>query len=71
MLDRKVTVQQAITEVYDMEWSRQKNGVLSVKNAEVFGQFYGLDNSLNEVATENVRQFKHFCKSTCCIKTVQ
>ena len=42
MLDRTVTVQQAITEVYDMEWSRQKNGVLSVKNAEVFGKFYGL-----------------------------
>ncbi len=68
MLDRTVTVQQAITEVYDMEWSRQKNGVLSVKNAEVFGNFYGLDNSLNEVATENVRQFKHFCKSTLLYK---
>ena len=39
MLDRKITVRQAIGQVYDMEWSRHKNGIGSVKNAEVFGQF--------------------------------
>tara|TARA_R110002072_G_scaffold71981_2_gene172486 strand:- start:879 stop:1742 length:864 start_codon:yes stop_codon:yes gene_type:complete len=68
MLDRKITVRQAIGQVYDMEWSRHKNGIGSVKNAEVFGQFYGFENILNECATENVRLFKHHCKATLSYK---
>ena len=59
----RITVRHAITKVSDMEWSRQKNGVLSIKNAEVFGAFYGFENLLNEIATENVREFKHYCST--------
>jgi len=46
-----------------MDWIRQKNGVLSIKNAEVFAVFYGFDNHLNDLATEDVRNFKHHCKT--------
>ena len=59
----RITIRHAITKVSDMEWSRQKNGVLSIKNAEVFGTFYGFENLLNEIATENVREFKHYCST--------
>lgn len=68
MLNTRITVRKAIITVSDMEWSKQKNGVLSIKNAEVFGRFYGFDNMLNDVATENVRLFKSYCKSTLSYK---
>ena len=64
----RITVRQAITKVSDMDWSRQKNGVLSIKNAEVFGMFYGFENLLNEIATENVREFKHHCRTNLSYK---
>lgn len=64
----RITVRQAITKVSDMDWSRQKNGVLSIKNAEVFGMFYGFENLLNEIATENVREFKHHCSTVLSYK---
>ena len=63
MPDTRITVRQAISKVSEMDWISQKNGVLSIKNAEVFGSFYGFENFLNDLATENVRSFKHFCKT--------
>lgn len=63
MLNTRITIRQAITKVSDMEWINQKNGVLSIKNAEVFATFYGFENLLNELATENVREFKTHCRS--------
>jgi integrase len=63
MPDARITVRQAISKVSEMDWISQKNGVLSIKNAEVFGSFYGFENFLNDLATENVRSFKHFCKT--------
>ena len=60
MPDTRITVRQAISKVSEMDWISQKNGVLSIKNAEVFGSFYGFENFLNDLATENVRSFKHF-----------
>ena len=59
----RITVRQAITRVSDMDWIRQKNGILSIKNAEVFATFYGFENYLNDLATENVRDFKHHCRT--------
>ena len=44
----RITVRQAITRVSDMDWIRQKNGILSIKNAEVFATFYGFENYLND-----------------------
>ena len=58
MLNTRITVREAIVKVSTQEWSRQKNGTLSIKNAERFGLFYGLDNFMNDLATENVRDFR-------------
>ena len=63
MLNTRITVRQAIVKVSTMEWLNQKNGALSIKNAERFALFYGFDNFMNDVATENVREFKHHCKT--------
>lgn len=63
MLNTRITVREAIVKVSTQEWSRQKNGTLSIKNAERFGLFYGLDNFMNDLATENVRDFKHHCRT--------
>lgn len=68
MLDTRITVRQAITQVSDMDWIRQKNGILSIKNAEVFGSYYGFENLLNDLATQNVREFKHFCRTSLSYK---
>tara|TARA_R100000951_G_scaffold113021_1_gene114330 strand:- start:24 stop:887 length:864 start_codon:yes stop_codon:yes gene_type:complete len=68
MLNTRITLRQAITKVSDMEWINQKNGVLSIKNAEVFATFYGFENLLNELATENVREFKTHCKTSLSYK---
>tara|TARA_R100001463_G_scaffold32082_1_gene72100 strand:- start:15698 stop:16540 length:843 start_codon:yes stop_codon:yes gene_type:complete len=62
MLNTKITLETAITKVSNLEWLNQKNGKLSIKNAEVFAKFYGFKNILNELATENVREFKTHCK---------
>ena len=59
----RITVRQAIENVSNMDWIRQKNGVLSIKNAEVFAKFYGFENHLNDLATEDVRTFKHHCRT--------
>ena len=61
--DTRITVRQAIENVSNMDWIRQKNGVLSIKNAEVFAKFYGFENLLNDLATEDVRTFKHHCRT--------
>ena len=62
MLNTKITLETAITKVSNLEWLNQKNGKLSIKNAEVFAKFYGFQSILNELATENVREFKTHCK---------
>ena len=68
MLNTRITVREAIVKVSTQEWSRQKNGTLSIKNAERFGLFYGLDNFMNDLATENVRDFKHHCRTVLSYK---
>jgi integrase len=68
MLNTRITVREAIVKVSTQEWSRQKNGTLSIKNAERFGLFYGLDNFMNDLATENVREFKHHCRTVLSYK---
>ena len=68
MLNTRITVREAIVKVSTQEWSRQKNGTLSIKNAERFGLFYGLDNFMNDLATENVRDFKHHCRTVISYK---
>jgi len=59
----KINIQQAIDQVDEKYWSNQKNGKLTKKNAKVFGKYYGLNKLLNDVATENVRNFKVHCKN--------
>jgi len=62
MTNNTITVNKAIEMVATREWVSQKNGKASIKNARVFGSWYGLDNFLNEVSTDTMREFKFYCK---------
>ena len=64
MVNTKITIRQAINQVSDKEWTNHKNGKGSIKNAQVFEKYYGHENLLNHLATEDVRNFKHHCRST-------
>ena len=59
----KINIQQAIDQVDEKYWTNQKNGKLTKKNAQVFEKYYGLNKLLNDVATEDVRNFKVHCKN--------
>ena len=64
MVNTKITIRQAINQVSDKEWTNHKNGKGSIKNAQVFEKYYGHESLLNHLATEDVRNFKHHCRST-------
>ena len=68
LFNTKITVKEAISKVSTQEWLNQKNGTNSIKNAEKFGLFYGFNNLINDLATENVRDFKHHCKTVLSYK---
>ena len=68
LFNTKITVKEAISKVSTQQWLNQKNGTNSIKNAEKFGLFYGLNNLMNDLATENVRDFKHHCKTVLSYK---
>jgi DNA-binding GntR family transcriptional regulator len=63
MVNTKITIRQAINQVSDREWTNHKNGKGSIKNAQVFEKYYGHESLLNHLATEDVRNFKHHCRS--------
>jgi integrase len=62
MTNNTITVNKAIEMVATREWVAQKNGKASIKNAQVFGSWYGLDQYLNEVSTDTMREFKFHCR---------
>lgn len=55
-----ITVADAIEKVNTMEWSTQKDGYNSLRNANVFKDYYGEDNFMNDVSTDTVREYKYF-----------
>tara|TARA_R100001463_G_scaffold63274_7_gene116302 strand:- start:1957 stop:2799 length:843 start_codon:yes stop_codon:yes gene_type:complete len=55
-----ITVADAINKVNTMEWSTQKDGYNSLRNANVFKDYYGEDNFMNDVSTDTVREYKYF-----------
>ena len=62
-MKNNIDVKTAIDKVNEIEWSKQKNGKLSMRNARVFGKFYGFQNFLNDLATDDVREFKNHCRT--------
>jgi len=62
MLNTKVTLKEAVEKVWIMEWSSQKDGKNSLRNMDVFSKWFGIDQTVNNVSTETVREFKFYCK---------
>ena len=59
-----ITVEDAINKVNIMEWSTQKDGYNSLRNAKVFQNYYGSANYMNDVSTDTVREYKYFMLNT-------
>lgn len=62
MPTNKITVTYAINNVFLQVWSRQKDGLASLRNANVFKNYYGEINLMNDITTDTVREFKFFMK---------
>ena len=58
-----ITVADAITKVNTMMWCTQKDGYASWRNANVFKDYYGDGNFMNDVSTDTVREFKFFMRT--------
>ena len=59
-----ITVADAINKVNTMEWSTQKDGYNSLRNANVFKDYYGAANFMNDVSTDTIREYKYFMLNT-------
>tara|TARA_Y100000361_G_C11146204_1_gene338177 strand:- start:884 stop:1726 length:843 start_codon:yes stop_codon:yes gene_type:complete len=55
-----ITVKDAIDKVNTMEWSRQKDGYNSLRNANVFKKYYGAYRFMNDVSTDTIREYKFY-----------
>lgn len=55
-----IKVADAIEKVNTMEWSTQKDGYNSLRNANVFKDYYGATNFMNDVSTDTIREYKYF-----------
>ena len=58
-----ITVADAIDKVNTMMWCTQKDGYASLRNANVFKDYYGDGNFMNDVSTDTVREFKFFMRT--------
>ena len=58
---KRVTADEAIKEVYLMNWKNTKDASGSLFNANVFGEWYGFSKFMNDLDTQNIRQFKNYC----------
>lgn len=58
---KRVTTDEAIKEVYLMSWKNTKDASGSLFNANVFGEWYGFSKFMNDLDTQNIRQFKNYC----------
>lgn len=59
-----IKVADAIEKVNTMEWSTQKDGYNSLRNANVFKDYYGAANFMNDVSTDTIREYKYFMLNT-------
>jgi len=60
MVINKITILDAVNKVNTMEWTNQKDGYNSLRNANVFTNYYGSHNFINDVSTETIREFKNY-----------
>jgi integrase len=60
--NKNITTRELLQLVILREWSTQKSGVASAKNAEVFMDWYGADKQFKNVTTDILRNFKFYCK---------
>ena len=58
MVINKITILDAVNKVNTMEWTNQKDGYNSLRNANVFKDYYGSTNFINDVSTETIREYK-------------
>jgi len=62
MQNKNITTLELLQLVILREWSTQKSGVASAKNAEVFMNWYGSHRAFKELTTDILRNFKYYCK---------
>ena len=62
MQNKNITTLELLQLVITREWSTQKSGVASAKNAEVFMNWYGSHRAFKELTTDILRNFKYYCK---------
>jgi len=62
MQNKNITTLELLQLVILREWSTQKSGVASAKNAEVFMNWYGAHRAFKELTTDTLRNFKYYCK---------
>ena len=64
MKNKNITTFELLQLVIKREWSTQKSGVASAKNAEVFMNWYGTGKPFKDLTTDILRNFKFYCKET-------
>ena len=62
MQNKNITTRELLQLVILREWSTQKSGVASAKNAEVFMDWYGANKPFKNITTDILRNFKFYCK---------
>ena len=58
-MNNNITVKEAIGKCDMLYWSTQKDRKNTLRNANVFLNFYGKNNLMNDVSTETIREFKY------------
>ena len=58
-MNNNITVKEAISKCDMLYWSTQKDRKNTLRNANVFLNFYGKNNLMNDVSTETIREFKY------------
>lgn len=61
---KNITTTELLQLVNTREWSAQKSGKASCKNAEVFLKWYGVNRPFREITTDILRNFKFYCRET-------